>query len=381
MSTFEDIRFYTDAEVQQALKDYVKHPMFAALLHFTFPKSTPKEIEQKLLSCHSIQDFQERIIKHTVENVLARSSEGLTFSGFDNLDKNEAYFYISTHRDIILDTCLLNYVLLQNELCMTASAIGDNLVRKSFLMALAKLNRNFLVKRGTSPREMLKSSLALSEYMRDLILHEKRSVWMAQREGRTKDGDDRTQQGVLKMIGMAKGPDSLFEYFGKIKIVPVSISYEFDPTDVLKMPELMAKRMDKTYVKSANEDFNSILKGAMGQKGRIHIQAAAPIERAALNELEQVSSSVNAQMKALAVLIDEKIFRNYKLWPSNYIAFDLLNNVDTYSGYYTSKEKRQFERRIKKRVNLQNSLEMNSYLLMYANPVINHYKLDATNKG
>lgn len=377
MSTFEDIRFYTDSEVQQALKDYLKHPMFAALLHFTFPKSSQKEIEEKLLSCRSIHDFQEKIIKHTVENVLARSSEGLTFSGFDNLDKKEAYFYVSTHRDIILDTCLLNYVLLLNELCMTASAIGDNLVRKSFLMALAKLNRNFLVKRGTSPREMLKSSMSLSQYIRDLILSEKRSVWMAQREGRTKDGDDRTQQGVLKMIGMAKGSDSLLEYFGKIKIVPVSISYEFDPTDILKMPELMAKRMDKTYVKSANEDFNSILKGAMGQKGRIHIQAGRPIDMVTLKELEHTSGSVNGQMKALATLIDERIFKNYKLWPSNYIAYDLLNNVDTYSEFYTPKEKRQFERRIMKRVNLQNSLEMNSYLLMYANPVINHYKLDA----
>lgn len=377
MSTFEDIRFYTDTEVQQALNNYLKHPMFAALLHFTFPKSTPEEIEEKLLSCQSIQDFQERVIKQTVENVLMRSSEGLTFSGFDNLDKKEAYFYISTHRDIILDTCLLNYVLLLNGLCMTASAIGDNLVRKSFLMALAKLNRNFLVKRGTSPREMLKSSLELSQYMRYLILHQKRSVWMAQREGRTKDGDDRTQQGVLKMIGMAKGSDSIFEYFGKIKIVPVSISYEFDPTDILKMPELMAKRMDKTYVKSANEDFNSILKGAMGQKGRIHIQAGEPIAITTLAKLEQSSSSVNVQMKALAALIDQRIFKNYKLWPSNYIAYDLLKDVDTYREFYTTKEKRQFERRIMKRVNLQNSLEMNSYLLMYANPVINHYNLNA----
>ena len=375
MSTFEDIRFYTDSEVQQALRDYLNHPMFEALLHFTFPGVPQEEIKERVLSCKSIQDFQERVIKHTVEKVLSRSSEGLTFSGFDSLKKDEAYFYISTHRDIILDTCLLNYVLLENELCMTASAIGDNLVKKSFLMTLAKLNRNFLVKRGVGPREMLKSSIMLSGYMRSLVLEEKRSVWMAQREGRTKDGDDRTQQGVLKMIGMAKGDDSLLEYFGKLKIVPVAISYEFDPTDILKMPELLAKRMDKTYVKSANEDFNSILKGAMGQKGRIHIQAGKPIDTTGLDKLEEATGGVNAQMKALASLIDERIYTNYKLWPSNYIAYDLLKNEERFEEFYTLKQKRQFERRVTKRVNLENELELTNFLLMYANPVINHYKL------
>lgn len=375
MPDFEDIRFYNDEEVQQALRENLNHPMITALLHFTFPKISEEEIVEKVLSCRSIQDFQETIIKYTVENVLERSSEGLSYSGFDALDKDEAYFYISTHRDIILDTSLLNYVLLQKGLCMTASAIGDNLVRRSFLMALAKLNRNFLVKRGLGPREMLQSSTVLSGYIRSLILEDKRSVWMAQREGRTKDGDDKTQQGVLKMVGMAKGSDTLLEFFGKLKIVPVSISYEFDPTDILKMPELMAKRLEQNYVKSPNEDFNSIIKGAMGQKGRIHIQAGKVIETGELQGLEQKVSAINGQLKALASLIDQRIYENYKLWPSNYIAYDLLQEVPAFEDRYTSKEKRQFERRVLKRVNIQNTLELNSYLLMYANPVINHYKL------
>ena len=375
MPDFEDIRFYNDEEVQQALRENLNHPMITALLHFTFPKISEEEIVEKVLSCRSIQDFQETIIKYTVENVLERSSEGLSYSGFDALDKDEPYFYISTHRDIILDTSLLNYVLLQKGLCMTASAIGDNLVRRSFLMALAKLNRNFLVKRGLGPREMLQSSTVLSGYIRSLILEDKRSVWMAQREGRTKDGDDKTQQGVLKMVGMAKGSDTLLEFFGKLKIVPVSISYEFDPTDILKMPELMAKRLEQNYVKSPNEDFNSIIKGAMGQKGRIHIQAGKVIETAELQGLEQNVSAINGQLKALASLIDQRIYENYKLWPSNYIAYDLLQEEPAFEDRYTSKEKRQFERRVLKRVNIQNTLELNSYLLMYANPVINHYKL------
>ncbi len=265
MTNYDDIRFYEDAEVHEALKDYVKHPMIKALLQFTFPNLGFAEIEKKVLACHSIRDFQTQIIYHTVQKVLSKSSEGLSYSGFDRLNKEESYLYISNHRDIVLDTSLLNVVLYESDLKMTASAIGDNLVQKPFLLALSRLNRNFLVKRGLSPREMLQSSMKLSEYIRKLLMEEKRSVWMAQREGRTKDGNDHTQQGVLKMLGMARKDDSVIEYFSKVKIVPVSISYEFDPTDVLKLPEILAKRMETIYIKSANEDFKSILKGSIGE--------------------------------------------------------------------------------------------------------------------
>ncbi|WP_424493390.1 1-acyl-sn-glycerol-3-phosphate acyltransferase [Salinimicrobium sp. GXAS 041] len=375
MSNFEDIRFYNDAEVQEALQQYLRHPMIKALLQFTFPEDNFNEIEEKVLACHSIRDFQANIIYQTVQQVLHKSSEGLTYSGFDKLNPKEAYMYISNHRDIVLDTSLLNSVLYETGLVMTASAIGDNLVQKPFLMMLSKVNRNFLVKRGLGPREMLKSSINLSEYIRHLLLEEKRSVWMAQREGRTKDGSDHTQQGVLKMLAMAKGKDSVIEYFSKLKIVPVAISYEFDPTDVLKMPELLAKRMEQIYIKSANEDFKSILKGAIGSKGRIHLHASEPIGLDTLFEIEERAGSVNDQLQQLTGLIDKKIHKGYKLWPSNYIAFDLLNSTAKYEDMYTSKEKRQFERRITRRVDVKNPLAINSYLLMYANPVINQHGL------
>src|SRR5690606_22548867 len=238
VSNFEDIRFFHDHEVQPALRQYVKHPMIKALLQFSFPDKSFKEIEELTLSCNSIRDFQTTIIYSTVQRVLEKSSDGLSYSGFEKLDKEAAYLYISNHRDIILDTSLLNCVLYETDLVMTASAIGDNLVKKPFLLALSRLNRNFLVKRGLGPRELLKSSQKLSEYIRKLLLRDGRSVWMAQREGRTKDGSDHTQQGVLKMLAMAKGDQSVTDHFSKLKIVPVSISYEFDPTDVLKMPEL-----------------------------------------------------------------------------------------------------------------------------------------------
>ncbi|MHA6278749.1 1-acyl-sn-glycerol-3-phosphate acyltransferase [Salinimicrobium sp. CAU 1759] len=375
MTNYDDIRFYDDAEVQEALKNYVKHPMIKGLLQFTFPNVTFDKIEEKVLGCNSIRDFQTQIIYHTVQKVLSKSSEGLSYSGFDALSKDESYLYISNHRDIVLDTSLLNCVLYEADLKMTASAIGDNLVQKPFLLALSKLNRNFLVKRGLGPREMLKSSQKLSEYIKKLLLEEKRSVWMAQREGRTKDGNDHTQQGVLKMLAMAKAEESLAEYFGKLKIVPVAISYEFDPTDVLKLPEILAKRMEQIYIKSANEDFKSILKGALGNKGRIHIAAGKPITTEVLQQIESKAGSVNEQLQRITAGIDKRIHKNYKLWPANYIAFDLLNNSSMFQEKYDSKQKRQFERRLTRRVNFKNALEVNSYLLMYANPVINQKNL------
>ncbi|HET8886343.1 MAG TPA: 1-acyl-sn-glycerol-3-phosphate acyltransferase [Salinimicrobium sp.] len=371
MSEFDNIRFYKDEEVQGALQEYKKHPMIKALLHFTFPKKPMDVIYETLKECHSIRDFQTEIIYHSVQKVLEKSSEGLSYEGFEKLKKDESYLFISNHRDIILDTSLLNCTLFENDLVMTASAIGDNLVQKPFLMALSKLNRNFLVQRNLPPREMLKSSQNLSLYIKKLLLEDKRSVWMAQREGRTKDGSDVTQQGVLKMLAMAKGKESLPEYFSKLKIVPVAISYEFDPTDIMKMSELIAKKLQKAYVKTANEDFISILKGAIGNKGRIHITAGEIFDSKKLGKVVDEDAPMNEQLQGIATAIDENIYNNYKLWPSNYVATDLLNEDNKYASFYSLKEKRQFERRVSKRVDESDPIARNSYLLMYANPVLN----------
>ncbi|MDX1543458.1 MAG: 1-acyl-sn-glycerol-3-phosphate acyltransferase [Christiangramia sp.] len=376
MQNFDDIRFYDAKEVNVALREYVQHPMIKALLKFTFPDLKFREIEEIVMTCNSIEDFQTRVIYLSVEKVLERTSEGLTDNGFDKLDSEESYFFISNHRDIILDTSLINYTLHNHDLVMTASAIGDNLVQKPFLMALSKLNRNFLVLRNQSPREMLKSSMKLSEYIRQLLLEEGRSVWMAQREGRTKDGNDHTQQGVLKMLAMAKGKSDILDYFATLKIVPVAISYEFDPTDMLKMPEVLAKRMKEEYKKTANEDFNSIMQGAMGQKGRIQLNAGKVFTARDFAEIKEQELSVNDQLKEVAKLIDRAIYRNFKLWPANYIAYDLLKNNNRFADNYSEKEKRKFERRISRRVDVKNPLALNSYLLMYANPVINKMSLN-----
>lgn len=378
MITIDDIRPYLDAEVNTALEKGLSHPMIQALLQFTFPDKSWDEISELVRSCNSIQDFQSKIIYSSVRMVIDKSSEGFTTSGFDKLDPNQTYLYISNHRDIILDTSLINVALLEQGLIMTASAIGNNLVKKPFLLELAKLNRSFLIMRDLAPREMLKASKMVSGYIGDLLHEHNRSVWIAQREGRTKDGNDLTQQGVLKMIALAHKDLSVMDYFKSLKIVPVSISYEFDPTDVLKIPELMAKHHDVEYVKSNNEDFNSILKGVTGHKKRIHI-TAGNVMNVELEAIGQSGETLNKQYQLLAEEIDNQIHKNYHLWPSNYMAYDMLNKVDTFKDRYSQKEMRQFKRRIHRRIEDNNEIALHNFLLMYANPVVN--QLNLTDEG
>lgn len=373
MTSFEHIRPYHDEEVNEALKELRQHPMIKALLHFSFLEKSAEEINTILDRCHSIRDFQTGVIYYAIKNVLDKSCEGFSTSGFENLDKNTPYLFISNHRDIILDTSLLNVALYENDLIMTASAIGDNLVHKPFLLALSKLNRNFLILREQTPRKMLESSKLVSNYMKQMLLQDQRSVWIAQREGRTKDGNDQTQQGVLKMLALASDEKQLMAYFKKLRVIPVSISYEFDPTDVLKMPELMAMHYDREYIKTNNEDFNSILKGALGQKKRIHI-AAGSLHDHDFDAIERSGESANGQLQLLADRIDKEIHLNYMLWPSNYIAYDLFHETDRFKSKYTEKELRQFERRIERRVDKKHQAVLKNFLAMYANPVKNSLK-------
>ena len=373
MPQFDAIRPFYDTEINEGIRSSVNHPMMKALMNFTFPDVEDAVWKEQLLKTHSIRDFQCNFIYQSVQKVLEKSSDGLTTSGFEKLEKNASYLYISNHRDIILDTSLLNACLFDNGLVMTASAIGDNLVKKSFLLTLSKLNRNFLVQRGLPPRELLQSSKLLAEYIGQLLLRENRSVWIAQREGRTKDGNDATHPGVLKMLAMGADSENLMEYFRKIKIVPVSISYEYDPTDALKMPQLMAEANNEIYIKEKNEDFMTLLSGIMGQKKRIHIHVGDVLYK----ELSAIScefDNTNKQIQALAQTIDDAILTNYKLWPTNYIAYDLLHKTDRYRAHYTENEKSLFERRLEIRIDENNPIALESFLNMYANPVVNKLK-------
>jgi 1-acyl-sn-glycerol-3-phosphate acyltransferase len=373
MSKFDHIRPFYDSEVNEAIRSVVHHPMMKALMSFTFPDKEEEVWAGQLLKTHSKRDFQINFIYHAVQKVLEKSSEGLTSSGFEKLEKHTPYLFISNHRDIILDTSLLNVCLYDYGQIMTASAIGDNLVQKSFLHTLSRLNRNFLVQRSLSPRELLQSSKLMSEYIYRLVSRENRSVWIAQREGRTKDGNDATQQGVLKMLAMASDEENLMDYFRKIKIVPVSISYEYDPTDALKMPQLMAKAKDEIYIKEKNEDFTTLLSGIMGQKKRIHIHVCDVLD-SELVKIKEEQDNQNKQIQALAQVLDDAILSSYKLWPTNYIAFDLLHNTSQYSDKYTEKEKLLFERRLEMRIDIGNKVMREGFLAMYANPVVNKMK-------
>ena len=373
MQKFDAIRPFYDSEINEGIRSSINHPMMKALMNFTFPGVEDSVWKEQLLKTHSIRDFQCNFIYHSVQKVLEKSSDGLSTTGFEKLEKNTAYLFISNHRDIILDTSLLNAALFEHGLTMTASAIGDNLVKKSFLLTLSKLNRNFLVQRGLSPRELLQSSKLLAEYIGQLLLRENRSVWIAQREGRTKDGNDATHSGVLKMLAMGSDEAKLTDYFKKLKVVPVSISYEYDPTDALKMPQLMAEANNEIYTKEKNEDFMTLLSGIIGQKKHIHIHVGDVLNQ----ELDLIAveyDNTNKQVQAIAQAIDDSILSSYRLWPTNYIAYDILHKTNTYASHYTENEKSLFERRLDLKIDQSNPIALEGFLSMYANPVVNKAK-------
>lgn len=373
MSKFDKIRPFYDAEVNEAILSAINHPMMKALMNFAYPHVEEEQWKEQLKRTHSIRDFQINFAYKAVKKVLEKSSDGLSTSGFEKLEPNSSYLFISNHRDIILDTSLLNVCLHEHGLVMTASAIGDNLVKKDFLKTLSRLNRNFIVQRGLPPRELLESSKLMSEYIAQLLLRENRSVWIAQREGRTKDGNDATHSGVLKMLAMGSDEKDVMAYFKKIKIVPVSISYEYDPTDALKMPQLMAEANDEIYIKEKNEDFITLLSGIIGQKKHIHIHVGDVLE-GEIDAIVAENDNTNKQIQALAQAIDDSILQSYQLWPTNYIAYDILYKTNQFASYYTEDEKHLFERRLELKIDASNMQMVESFLAMYANPVVNKSK-------
>lgn len=367
--SFEAIRSFHDTEVNAALWSIAHDPMMQAILKFSFPEKSSEALSELIHQIHSIMDFQAKIAYPGFQRVLATAAKGLTHSGFEQLDNTKSYLYISNHRDIVLDTAFLNSILYEKGLIMTASAIGDNLVKTTFLHTLARINRNFIVRRNLPPRELLESSKLLSQYIQHLLMEANRSVWIAQREGRAKNGNDFTHPGVLKMIGMACTDSSLSDFFRRLRIVPVSISYEFDPTDILKVPEQLAIAEGRTYTKTPEEDFYHILTGITGQKGRIHFQAGKVLDE----ELEEMNkySGANAQIKALAEMIDRAVISGYRLWPANYIACDLLSGGNNFAEHYSSTEKEAFIEQIVSRLKSNDPRAIQCFLTMYANPVLN----------
>jgi len=375
LTDFSQIRPFHDSEVSEILNYIKDNPTIYQLLQFGFPKLNEQEQMKLLLSCKKIRDFQSRIMYPIIKSAISKSVTQLSDDGFEYLNPSQSYLFISNHRDIILDTSFLNVLLHEKGFKMTASAMGSNLVNTPFLLAFAKLNRNFIIHRGLSPRETLQKSQLVSQFIARCVIEKNRSVWIAQREGRTKDGNDRTQQGVIKMLSMnCPKQMPLMNYFKQLHIVPMAISYEFDPTDILKIPALLAQHHGVEYIKKENEDYNNIVQGLVGQKGCVHISVGKPLYED-LDLIAEQEEHTNRQIQALVELMDARIHSQYKLFASNYIAYDLLNDIERFSDKYTEKELRQFERRLENRSNSEGNISRKKFLEMYANPVINKLKL------
>ena len=336
----------------------------------------PEELIAYLLKekdqIRNVVDFQSRIILPILKLIEQASITKLTSSGLDHLDKNEKYLFISNHRDIVLDSAYLNTVLFGAGFTTSQIAIGDNLIKHRISELIFRINKSFVVKRTGTAMELYHYSVKLSEYIRDTVTSKTDSVWIAQREGRAKDGNDRTQVGLLKMLSLSNSGD-LKSFFQDLKIVPVAISYEFDPCDVLKAREYLRKKTDPDYKKEFSEDVEHMLLGIKGKKGQVHFHFGKPL----VAELEAFSEAPNAkkQLEMLAGLIDRDIHQHYALHPVNYVACDLLQQSSEMSAHYSPEDKANFTEFFERRSDMIGTDldgDGREYLLrIYANPALN----------
>ncbi|TLX77465.1 glycerol acyltransferase [Labilibacter sediminis] len=370
---FDSIRPYRDHEIHRVIEELMKENSFVELLKYLFPHIPIKDFIDKLLQVKSVHEFQIGTIYPYIKGIIKETTNGVTCEGLDQLDPQKSYIFISNHRDIVLDSAFLNILLHENGFDTTEIAIGDNLLIYPWITQLVKLNKSFIVRRNLPARQMLQSSKLLSEYIRHNITERKQSVWIAQREGRSKDGDDRTQTSLLKMINMS-GNGSFSENFKELHIVPLSISYEYDPCDYLKAHEFLLKKGNPEYKKSQADDLKHMASGIKGRKGRVHFKAGTPIN-AELEGLDKVDK--NEQLNQLAGLIDDQIHNNYKLWPGNFIASDILNKNNHFAHKYTQDDMKIFDEYIKdhlSRIDADKDFIYNALMEMYSNPVKNFYK-------
>ena len=368
LKKFDDIRPYNDSEVHPALERIVANPLLSDISGYLFPGMDVNLFRQALLACHTKDDFQVNIMSRIVEKVLADTSSGLSYNGLEYFDGGKKHLIVSNHRDIVLDSAIIQLILYRHDVPRTEIAVGDNLITSSFIEDIARCNRMIKVVRSTSPREVYTTSKVLSEYMRYNVANQLSSIWIAQRNGRTKDGADITEQGVLKMFDMS-GSGDFVKDFMEISIMPASISYEYEPCDILKAVELYIRRRQK-YVKAEGEDLNSILTGIMQPKGRIHIQFNEPLTAEEVKAAAELGK--NERFKALGGAIDRKIVANYKLWPNNYIAYDMLYATGKFADKYTEMEKAAFADYLNARLdNVEGDKDEIKEILLgiYANPV------------
>ena len=372
-SEFDSIRPYCGSEVEAARDRLCQSQEFLTLFsHLTHLDKD--SIIQALKGIRNRNEFQQYFFGPAIQSLINTTTDGVTLDGIESVKPDQSYLFMSNHRDIILDSAILNVLLRQQGNKYTRAAIGSNLLINEWVTDLVKLNSCFVIERDVTVREMLSSSAIRSRYIREVVQENEDSVWIAEREGRTKNGDDRAQQSLLKMLKMS-GPVNFAENFKELHLMPLSISYEWEPCDALKTQELYTRTVGE-YIKTPEDDMNSMLTGLSDYKGRVHFH----ISRMTDEELEQLNElpSNGDRIEALAAIIDKKIHQNFKLWPNNYIAYDLLHSVNKFSAFYTPEEKEKFIQVMTQKMDkLEGNISMlnNIFLEIYANPVKNKLKL------
>lgn len=373
MNKFDSIRPYTDTEIHDAMQRIAASRLFPLLSSYIYPDKSLEDVKATLISCNTISDFQSEVMFGLAQRVMARSIVDFTYTGLERLDPSRSYLFISNHRDITLDSCLLEYVLYTNGHQTTQITFGSNLMCNPLVVDIGKSNKMFRVERGGNIKDFYKSSKLLSEYIRHVITEKHQGVWIAQRNGRTKDGNDITEQGIIKMFCMSCQHDKI-KALADLNIVPVAISYEWEPCDILKTIELYESSFTK-YIKKPGEDINSILTGIVQRKGRVNIEICEPLT---YDKLQQFAGCTNSGYhRKVAALIDSSIHSAYKLMPNNYIAHDIRYGQHKYRHLYTAAQKITFLHRLDK-LNVYDSCDVEAlkdiFLGIYSNPVENFNK-------
>jgi len=368
----EDLRPYNNEEIASAMHRIADSEYFPALFSYVFPNREIEEIKNEIKTYTSIAEFQDRVMKVFNEQVISRTICQFTYDGYENIDVNKQYLFISNHRDIVMDASLSQYILRFVFGHPTSEiTFGSNLMSSQLIIDIGKSNKMFKVIRGGNIKDFYENSLHLSEYIQHTILEKKESIWIAQRNGRTKDGQDATDQGIVKMFYMSS-PNNPVKALAKLNIVPISISYQWEPCDMLKALELYQSRLEK-YVKKPGEDLNSILTGITQDKGNVHISVGKPLSEEDLAPLNGLpNNKFNMQV---AALIDNQIYKHYKLTCNNYIAHDLRSQRKQYVSKYTEEEKQLFIQRYNKVIDfdVENKKTLgNIFLGIYANPIDSH---------
>lgn len=340
-SFFDDIRAYRDEEIPAVVERIASDPLLIPAAQFVFPNLDIEQVRALIRTCQTTDDIQRKIMYPAIGGIIHQTMRRFTSAGAERVPATNGWLFVSNHRDITLDAMLMQYALFENNLPTTDISLGDNLLHTPLVFEICKANYMIKVirKDDVPMREFLENSRHLSEYIRLRINQSGRSVWIAQRNGRTKDGNDMTEPGIIKMFGLS-GEGDFAENFKHLHIAPVAISYQYEPCDVFKAVELCRRRSDVPYRKAENEDFLSILTGIKAYKGDTNLTFCEPITE---QELEQIAQLPRAeQTKALAELMDNRIIKEYKLYDTNYIAYDILHDSRRFAKYYTAEAEQQF---------------------------------------